>query len=433
MPVRRPPRVQALRQVPIKPEEKGFGGPVHRAAIDRRASSRRLAPAARDGWLGSPRAVAAGIGPAAQHRHDGAVLPRPRRRPVPAREDDDGAAGGRGTSSMPGRPGSPWPPSRRRGCSTASGCGPVLVANQVATRPAPPGWGARWRTGAPRARQLLRRQRPRGWPGSTSRGRLPRGGHAARWACWSSSVTPTGAPAPGHWQRPARWPRRWRPPARLELVGVAGYEGSIVRPTPRRRPGAARDVLRSARRPGASSCSTAGCCPSVRWSAPAARRTSTRWWTPSRASPPWRLVLRSGCYVTHDHGLYHAISPFERSHDGLHAAPGPAGLGAGAVAARTRHRRHRRRPPGRLLATARCPWCSPRGAATGTLDVSGAVPPRLFDQHLVAARRRTAASCEPGDEVELGISHPCTTFDKWRWIPVVDDDDRVVDVVRTFF
>ena len=26
-----------------------------------------------------------------------------------------------------------------------------------------------------------------------------------------------------------------------------------------------------------------------------------------------------------------------------------------------------------------------------------------------------------GEVVRLGLSHPCTVFDKWRWIPVVDD------------
>ena len=34
-----------------------------------------------------------------------------------------------------------------------------------------------------------------------------------------------------------------------------------------------------------------------------------------------------------------------------------------------------------------------------------------------------------GERVVLGISHPCTTFDKWHWMPVVDDDYRVVDAV----
>ena len=36
----------------------------------------------------------------------------------------------------------------------------------------------------------------------------------------------------------------------------------------------------------------------------------------------------------------------------------------------------------------------------------------------------------PGDLVCLGISHPCTTFDKWRVIPVVDDTGHVTDAVQ---
>jgi D-serine deaminase-like pyridoxal phosphate-dependent protein len=35
--------------------------------------------------------------------------------------------------------------------------------------------------------------------------------------------------------------------------------------------------------------------------------------------------------------------------------------------------------------------------------------------------------------VGLGISHPGTTFDKWRVIPVVNDEDRVTDLVHAFF
>jgi D-serine dehydratase len=38
-----------------------------------------------------------------------------------------------------------------------------------------------------------------------------------------------------------------------------------------------------------------------------------------------------------------------------------------------------------------------------------------------------------GQLVGCGISHPCTTFDKWRWMPVVDDVYRVVDAVSVNF
>jgi D-serine dehydratase len=38
-----------------------------------------------------------------------------------------------------------------------------------------------------------------------------------------------------------------------------------------------------------------------------------------------------------------------------------------------------------------------------------------------------------GDMVSFGISHPCTTFDKWQLLYVVDDDYRVTEGIRTFF
>jgi D-serine dehydratase len=38
-----------------------------------------------------------------------------------------------------------------------------------------------------------------------------------------------------------------------------------------------------------------------------------------------------------------------------------------------------------------------------------------------------------GDLVSFGISHPCTTFDKWRLLYVVDDDYTVTEAIRTFF
>ncbi|HUD35163.1 MAG TPA: amino acid deaminase, partial [Variovorax sp.] len=38
-----------------------------------------------------------------------------------------------------------------------------------------------------------------------------------------------------------------------------------------------------------------------------------------------------------------------------------------------------------------------------------------------------------GERVGFGISHPCTTFDKWHWMPVVEDDYRVGDAVSMHF
>jgi D-serine deaminase-like pyridoxal phosphate-dependent protein len=69
----------------------------------------------------------------------------------------------------------------------------------------------------------------------------------------------------------------------------------------------------------------------------------------------------------------------------------------------------------------------------GNVDVNGAlVVERLNDQHAYCRVGR-GIPIEPGDLVGCGVSHSCTAFDKWRVIPVLDDDDRVADAVATYF
>ena len=57
---------------------------------------------------------------------------------------------------------------------------------------------------------------------------------------------------------------------------------------------------------------------------------------------------------------------------------------------------------------------------------------RLDDQHAYA---KVAAGFDltVGDIVGCGISHPCTTFERWRAMPLVDEHFDVVGAVRTFF
>jgi D-serine dehydratase len=56
----------------------------------------------------------------------------------------------------------------------------------------------------------------------------------------------------------------------------------------------------------------------------------------------------------------------------------------------------------------------------------------LNDQH---AYLRVDEGCDlaVGDLVGLHVAHPCTAFDKWRLIPLVDDRYRVTGAIRTFF
>lgn len=152
-------------------------------------------------------------------------------------------------------------------------------------------------------------------------------------------------------------------------------------------------------------------------------------------SPParargWRVILRSGSYVTHDHGVYARTSPLQRlaGEGALVAAlevwaqvlstpePGLAILGAGK----------RDVPMDEGLPVP----LGVRDPAGGTRPLpAGAVIDRLNDQHAYLR----GADLRPGDLVRLGISHPCTAFDKWRLIPVLNDDDQVVDLLTTYF
>ncbi len=82
---------------------------------------------------------------------------------------------------------------------------------------------------------------------------------------------------------------------------------------------------------------------------------------------------------------------------------------------------------------------SPGSELTGSdvtgSGLAGAEVTALNDQHTFL---RGAGEAAPiGAVVRLGLSHPCTAFDKWSLIPVVDDADaeppRVVGLVRTWF
>jgi D-serine dehydratase len=57
---------------------------------------------------------------------------------------------------------------------------------------------------------------------------------------------------------------------------------------------------------------------------------------------------------------------------------------------------------------------------------------RLYDQHavLVIPPDHPLAI---GDLVGAGISHPCAAFEKWQWVPIVDEEYDVVDAIRTYF
>ncbi|XVU23244.1 alanine racemase [Actinoplanes sp. CA-054009] len=142
-----------------------------------------------------------------------------------------------------------------------------------------------------------------------------------------------------------------------------------------------------------------------------------------------RLVLRSGASVTHDDGFYRERTPFLRV-----PAEGPlaAALEIWAQVTSTPE-------PGLALVgmgKRDAPFdeglpvpMEVRRADGSYAATTGVEVTKLNDHHTYLA----AENLEPGDLVRFGISHPCTAFDKWRHIPVIDEDRRVVDVLETYF
>jgi D-serine deaminase-like pyridoxal phosphate-dependent protein len=134
-----------------------------------------------------------------------------------------------------------------------------------------------------------------------------------------------------------------------------------------------------------------------------------------------RTVLRSGCYVTHDHGVYARTSPL--------TGIGAAGLRpALEVAAQVVSR-----PEDDLaiLTMGRRDVSFDQGMPVA-LDLPDGVVAKLNDQHAFL-RLGAHDRVDVGAWLRFGISHPCTTFDKWRVIPVLDAGDRVVELIHTFF
>ncbi|WP_199254327.1 alanine racemase [Mycolicibacterium mengxianglii] len=134
-----------------------------------------------------------------------------------------------------------------------------------------------------------------------------------------------------------------------------------------------------------------------------------------------RTVLRSGAYLTHDDGLYARTSPLTRdgARDFVPALSVWAQVGS-------------RPEPGLALVTMGRRDVGFDQDLPLPRDLPGSKVTALNDQHAFLSVPAHAAVAV-GDWLQFGISHPCTTFDKWQLIPLVDTDNRVIDLIRTYF
>lgn len=155
---------------------------------------------------------------------------------------------------------------------------------------------------------------------------------------------------------------------------------------------------------------------------------------------PARGILRSGCYLTHDHVHYKKMLT--------------------CVAERLQLRETLKPALEVLSRVQSCPEPGLSLLSMGKRDVSfdldlpvaiwrasvgdqstRPVPAHwqitaLNDQHAYLHFDAHALQEEKplvGQIIGSGISHPCTTFDKWRWMPLVDDHYKVIDAISIHF
>jgi D-serine deaminase-like pyridoxal phosphate-dependent protein len=226
---------------------------------------------------------------------------------------------------------------------------------------------------------------------------------------------------------------------RLRVAGVSGYEGVVGGPADDRGVAAVEEFCYRLRN-FASRLADAGLVPATQERPMIVSAGGsvffdqvTRILRAEATYPvPAEVVLRSGCYVTQDYGMYARLTPAARGCDGpdLRAAlevwgrvlsvpePGRAILDIGR-----RDISYDSDLPAVLSRKA------PGGGASSPLDATVVA---LYDQH---AFLDLPADTElfVGDWVGLGPSHPCTTFDKWRSLLLIDDSDALLGFIETQF
>lgn len=152
------------------------------------------------------------------------------------------------------------------------------------------------------------------------------------------------------------------------------------------------------------------------------------------------VVLRPGCYLTHDVGIYREAqqeilkrNPIARQ---MHSSLQPA-LQLWAYVQSVPEKERAIIALGKRDAAFDAGLPAPvlryrPGTAAPVAAPPGWQLTKMMDQHAYL-QIAEGDDIRVGDMIGFDISHPCLTFDKWRYLPVLTGEYDVVDVVQTFF
>jgi D-serine dehydratase len=221
----------------------------------------------------------------------------------------------------------------------------------------------------------------------------------------------------------------------LCLVGVAGYEGLMpVAATgePAGLEAYLESIAQAARQLHAAGLFAAGRVPLISAGGSAYFDRVVARLGPDRFTFPVQTVLRSGCYLTHDHGIYRRTSPF----DGRGTPSGPRLHPALELLASVLSRPE---PTLAIVGFGRrdVPFDDQLPLVLGRYrhdrrrsDMPGVRVTKLNDQHaFLQVPEELEVSL--GELWSFGVSHPCGAFDRWPAIPLVDDGHQITGAVTT--
>jgi D-serine dehydratase len=152
------------------------------------------------------------------------------------------------------------------------------------------------------------------------------------------------------------------------------------------------------------------------------------------------VVLRPGCYLTHDVGAYRDAQQQIQIRNAVAKKMPPGLLPALQLWAYVQSVPEREKA---IVALGKRDAAFDSGLPVPALHYRPGNPApiaspagwtltRLMDQHAFL-QIGEGNDIRVGDMIAFDISHPCLTFDKWRYLPVLNSDYRVIDVVQTFF
>ena len=163
--------------------------------------------------------------------------------------------------------------------------------------------------------------------------------------------------------------------------------------------------------------------------------------SPAKIGIDAEVVLRPGCYLTHDVGVYRKAQEQIQRRNPVAARMGAGLLPALQLWAYVQSIPERERA---IVALGKRDAAFDAGLPTPALHFRPGSPSApehapahweltgMMDQHAYL-RIAEGDDIRVGDMIGFDISHPCLTFDKWRHILVLDAQFRAMDVVQTYF